>query len=195
MATNSKVDTGIQLISFERIAFSRLRQSWFRKCFFENLMVETVETMKSQQDLKTDRSFRNHNIQPLYSVTTSCSLSVQFLDVPPFPWKPGLPNITVQALGSFCNHCSEQCVAFLKVCRCKRIFLQEADLRVLSLLMHGYAWNCMDLPFGGMCVSESPISTGGASKNNMTVIISRCIFCNFGHHLTYPAFLNLSFAA
>lgn len=31
-----------------------------------------VETMKSQQDLKTDRSFRNHNIQPLYSGTTSC---------------------------------------------------------------------------------------------------------------------------
>ena len=177
-------------------------------CIFETETIVVSEMIVKSEGWNYEVTTRSENrpqlhftTSNLFTVSLSCSLSVQFLDVPPFPWMPGLPNVTVQALGSFCNHCSEQCVAFLKVCRCKRkdftwTFLQEADLRVIvNKLMHGYA-RLHGSSFSRACVFLIvQFLQGVLLKNNMTVIISRCIFCNFGHHLTYPAFLNLSFAA
>lgn len=193
-----RVDTGIQLIFFRTY------------CIFETETIVVSEMIVKILRLKLWSHNKIWKQTAASGITTSNLFTVSrrhvhcrcsFWDVPPFPWKPGLPNVTVQALGSFCNHCSEQCVAFLKVCRCKRkdftwTFLQEADLRVIvNKLMHGYA-RLHGSSFSRACVFLIvQFLQGVLLKNNMTVIISMCIFCNFGHHLTYPAFLNLSFAA
>lgn len=126
--------------------------------------------MKSQQDLKTDRSFRNHNIQPLYCVTTSCSLSVQFL---------GCSTIPLEARASkrYGPSSWKLLQPLLRTMRCFSQSLQMQEERFYMDISSGGGpqGNCQQVDawickiawiffFKGMCVSDSPISTGGASK-------------------------------
>ena len=83
--------------------------AWVKTTSQSCKMIESWGLKLNHNKIFIDHSFIS---QLPISVVSLCSFGCSNL----FQHLPGLPNVTVQALGSFCNHCSEQCVAFLKVC-------------------------------------------------------------------------------